>query len=582
MDRRHLTSGQEANTLGKYRLLAELGRGGMAEVYLAVAHGPAGFNKLAVLKQITPTLAEDPEFLTMFLDEARLAARLSHPNVVQTNEVGEDAGRYFIAMEYLEGQPLNRVLHRLGRDGGLPLGMHLRVLVEALAGLHHAHELTDYDGTPLGVVHRDATPHNVFLTYDGQVKVVDFGIAKAMNSSSDTRTGVLKGKVAYMSPEQARGDTVDRRADLFSVGVMIWEALAHRRLWKGMTDVAILHHVVTGEVPKPSDVRPGVPRALEAVCLRALALNPRERFTTALELQASLEAALDDAGERGSVRDAGKLVGQHFAEERAKIRAIVETQLRTASALPTSEYRALELPVLLEPQATTSGQPSDDPDRQHSVTPSLVGPGTGSPPSRTSASAQHPTPHVLPALPMPVELVATRSPRRGLIAVGVTAGVLAGAAGLWLAMRGPVAHEGAPVRAPEAAPAAAATPAPARQVAVKIAATPPEARLLLDGKPLAGNPFSAAMTADDRVHELRAEADGYEPRSRELRLDRDLELDLSLEPERDAKDGAGSKRGATKPVTAGGPAPTTEGLEEGLKPATKPKRAIDPNNPYAQ
>src|SRR5262245_60574502 len=150
-------SGTAAYSLGKYRLLAELGHGGMADVFLAVVCGPAGFNKLVVIKQIRPQLAQDPDFLAMFLDEAKLAARLSHPNVVQTNEVGQEGDRYFIAMEYLDGQPLNRVLHRLGRGGpsgepGISLAMHLKILSEALAGLHHAHELTDYDGTPLGVV----------------------------------------------------------------------------------------------------------------------------------------------------------------------------------------------------------------------------------------------------------------------------------------------------------------------------------------------------------------------------------------------------------------------------------------------
>jgi len=212
-----------ANVLGKYRLIAELGHGGMAEVFLAVAQGPAGFNKLTVIKQIRPQLADDPEFLSMFLDEARLAARLNHPQIVQTNEVGHEANRYFIAMEYLEGQPLNRVVNRVGRER-FPLAMHIGLLADTLAGLHYAHDLTDYDGTPLEVVHRDVTPHNIFITYEGQVKVVDFGIAKAMNSSSETKTGVLKGKVAYMAPEQARGEKVDRRADVFSVGVMLWEA----------------------------------------------------------------------------------------------------------------------------------------------------------------------------------------------------------------------------------------------------------------------------------------------------------------------------------------------------------------------
>src|SRR5580700_9413380 len=313
-----------ANTLSKYRLIAELGHGGIAEVFLAVVRGPAGFNKLVVIKQIRPQLAEDPEFLGMFLDEARLAARLSHPNVVQTNEVGEENHRYFIAMEYLEGQPLNRVIHRLQKAGGLSLAMNLRVIADALAGLHHAHELTDYDGTPLGVVHRDVTPHNVFITYDGLVKVVDFGIAKALNSSSETRTGVLKGKVAYMAPEQARGERVDRRADLFSMGVMMWEAATGKRLWKGVPDITILQRLLSGEIQTPRSVKPEVPEKLETIIMKALSHQREDRYETAADLQNAVDAYLEETGERASARDVGKLIGTHFEADRHKIKGIIE------------------------------------------------------------------------------------------------------------------------------------------------------------------------------------------------------------------------------------------------------------------
>src|SRR4051794_19400998 len=256
----------------------------MAEVYLAVVRGPAGFNKLVVIKQIRPQLADDPEFLGMFLDEARLAARLSHPNVVQTNEVGQEGNRYFIAMEYLEGQALNRLAYRLQKGDGFSLSMHVKVLIDALGGLHHAHELVDYNGSPLGVVHRDVTPHNVFVTYDGHVKVVDFGIAKALNSSVETRTGVLKGKISYMAPEQAQGERVDRRADIFSVGVMLWEAATGKRLWKGVPDIPILQRLLSGEIPKPRTVRPEVPERLEAIIMKALAHRREDRYANAVDL----------------------------------------------------------------------------------------------------------------------------------------------------------------------------------------------------------------------------------------------------------------------------------------------------------
>jgi eukaryotic-like serine/threonine-protein kinase len=329
----------------KYRPIAELGQGGMAQVFLAMSSGPVGFNKLVVIKQIREQFAEDPEFLTMFLDEARLAARLNHPNVVQTNEVGGDGKRFFICMEYLEGQPLNRILSRVGVARGLTLGMQLRVLVDALAGLHHAHELCDFDGRPLQVVHRDATPHNIFVTYAGQVKVVDFGIAKALSSSSETRTGVLKGKVAYMAPEQAMGEKVDRRADIFSMGMILWEMLVGKRLFKGMPDVAVLQKIVNGTVPSPSTANPDVSAELERVCMKALTHARDDRYATAADMAADLEKAVDDLGLKGSSRDTGKLIETFFASEREKIKQLVEAQ--------TTQQRMSD-PGTFDPRATGS------------------------------------------------------------------------------------------------------------------------------------------------------------------------------------------------------------------------------------
>jgi serine/threonine protein kinase len=387
-----------ANTLGKYRLIAELGRGGMSEVYLACAVGPAGFNKLTVIKQIKADLAEDPDFVTMFLEEARLAARLSHPNVVQTNEVGQDHQRFFIAMEYLEGQPYSRILNRLGRDRGLPLGMSLRILCDVCAGLHHAHELTDYNGSPLEVVHRDVTPHNVFITYQGQVKIVDFGIAKAMNSSLETRTGVLKGKVGYMAPEQARGERVDRRADLFSVGVMLWEAAVGRRLWKGLSEVAVLHRLLHGEIPRPREMRPDISDRLESIIMGALAVDRDHRYPSAAALAADLEELIDGPGMRTTVREIGALVAQAFADDRSKLRQIVDQQLGHAQALNTGLYQAMRLPVV-EQAHPSSGElpvmrvsPDDEsgPSRasRPGVTPSNP---SGSNPSGSNPSGSYPS-----------------------------------------------------------------------------------------------------------------------------------------------------------------------------------------------
>lgn len=331
----HGMEGTEAasGARGKYRLIAELGHGGMARVFLALAQGPQGFNKLVVIKQMREEMVSDPDLLAMFLDEARLAARLNHPNVVQTNEVFEERRHYFICMEYLEGQPLKRILQRAGREG-LPLGLHLRILSEILSGLQHAHELCDYDGTPLQVVHRDVTPSNVFVTYAGQVKVVDFGIAKVLGQSTETRTGVIKGKIVYMAPEQARSEPVDRRADIFSVGVMMWEALAGRRLFEGLCNVSIIQRLVGGQIESPRAVCPTADEGLAAVCMKALAYDRDARYDTAADFQTAIDQALDATGDRSSLRDAGKLLSRRFERDRAALQALVEAELSSSRRDP--------------------------------------------------------------------------------------------------------------------------------------------------------------------------------------------------------------------------------------------------------
>jgi serine/threonine protein kinase len=339
---------------GRYRPIAELGRGGMATAYLCVAQGPGGFNKLQVLKYLRPDLAADEEFLTMFLEEARIAARINHPNVVQTNEVGYDGVCHYIAMEYIEGQTIENVIRRAKKqgNGSIPLDMHIRMLSDALAGLHHAHELLDFDGTPLNIVHRDVSPHNIMVTYDGFVKVLDFGIAKAADSSSDTRSGMLKGKYAYMAPEQYGGTGVDRRADVFAVGVMLWQAMTSQRMWKGVTGTEIIARVIKGDIKRPSEVAPDVDEKLEALCMKALAHAPEARFATAAEFQEALDRYLRDRSVVLMPRDVGQYVGDLAVESRSRIRAAVESQL-----VKTAEQSA-DVPVLLlnNPEASRNGE----------------------------------------------------------------------------------------------------------------------------------------------------------------------------------------------------------------------------------
>jgi branched-chain amino acid transport system substrate-binding protein len=335
------------NVFGRYRLIADVGRGGMSDVYLAVTEGTeaaARFQKLLVIKMLKPELSEDSEFVAMFLNEARLAARLNHPNVVQTIEVGEAGGRYFLAMEYLEGQPLHRVLRNNEARARLGLDMRLHMLIQALAGLHYAHERRDYDGSPLDIVHRDVSPANLFVTYDGHVKLMDFGIAKARDSNSETRVGVFKGKAAYVAPEQARGEAVDRRADVYSVGVVLWEMLTGRRLWSGLTQIEMLRRVVAGDVTTPRSVDPRIPAELEEICMKALAFRRDDRYNSAAELATDLEGFAQRSFPPVAGRDIGAVLALAFTEDRDRIRDVIETSL-SHHPTPDSSLPALHLAV---------------------------------------------------------------------------------------------------------------------------------------------------------------------------------------------------------------------------------------------
>ena len=298
--------------VGKYQLLAVLGRGGMADVFLALSRGPMGFQASSWSPQAPAPRARRGQGLPRDVPRRRrgLAARLNHPNVVHTHEVGEDEGIYFIAMEYLEGQSLNKIIRELSkRDEILPPLLCARIISDALAGLHYAHELKDFDGTPLSIIHRDVSPHNVFVTYDGSVKMVDFGIAKAALSSVQTEVGVLKGKVAYMSPEQAAGGAIDPRADVFAMGIVLWELLAQERLMTGDSAAATLHRLLSAPIPRITSLRPDVSPALEGSSRAPSEKDPSRRFASALDMRgdalggtASRPAAARSARRRSGAR----------------------------------------------------------------------------------------------------------------------------------------------------------------------------------------------------------------------------------------------------------------------------------------
>ena len=279
-----------ASRLGSYEILRGLARGGMAELYLARAVGPAGFEKLVVLKQILPHLAANPKFVGLFLDEARLAAALDHPHIAHVYDMGMVDGNYFFTMEYVHGQDLRTILRRAAQLGTpVPIEQAVLIARNVAAGLHYAHERRGPDDALLGIIHRDVSPSNILVSYAGTVKLVDFGVAKATTSSTKTRTGSLKGKIGYMSPEHARGASVDRRTDIYSLGIVLWELVTGRRLYRAENDLATLQMIVNEPAPPPSRHRPDCPPELEAIVQRALDHRVDARYQTALELELALE-----------------------------------------------------------------------------------------------------------------------------------------------------------------------------------------------------------------------------------------------------------------------------------------------------
>ena len=350
------------NLAGKYRLIAELGQGGMATVFLAVMVGGSGFRKLAVVKLLRPELAVDSDFVQMFLDEARLSARLSHPNIVQTYDVGVDSFGHLMAMEYLDGVSLHAALSKLRKNGTpLKFPLHARVLLDVLQGLQYAHGLVDYDGQSLAIVHRDISPQNIFVTYDGQVKLLDFGIAKAATSSVHTATGVIKGKLAYMAPEQARGDAVDARSDLYAVGVMLWEAVTGRRRWpNGLSQPALFMKMAMGELPEsPDSASHGYPAALDDVVMKSLAPKPEDRYQSAAEFYDALEAIVRTL-EPAPLRELPSILSAAFADGRQKMKAVIEEQFRLIeSGRPPSGPH--QVPSVALPSVATASEVFDIP-----------------------------------------------------------------------------------------------------------------------------------------------------------------------------------------------------------------------------
>ena len=525
---------------GKYRVFASLGRGGMADVLLGAAQGPKGFNKLVVVKRLRGLLADDPSIVNMFLDEARLAARLSHPNVIHTYEVGEEQGNYFIVMEYLDGQPLHEILHAL-KLSEIPVApiVWAKMIADALAGLHHAHELCDYDGTILNVVHRDVSPQNIIVTYDGRVKLVDFGIAKASVNTTKTESGIIKGKLAYMAPEQAEPDDgIDRRADIFAMGIVLWECLTLKRLITGDAASAMTK-IVDMEFKAPSLINPAVPKELDAITLKALERDPDKRFQTAQEMRDALEAFIRASGSYVRDDEIGKLLVSMFSSQREEVRGQIREYMANLSSGKNIVVSASD-------------------ETMPGATPIVTGPS--SPPRLVITESSR---SVRAVQSNATRLPESRGSRRARLAMAIGGTVLVIVAIVSIRQR--VARPPTPpLSSAGMSGISSAAPMPERpSVRLRIQASPSDATLVLDDAELPSNPFTGSFAKDSLEHRVRASRPGYVTETKLVRFDEDVMIDLSL-----AKAEVEAGGGTAKPVKPGPANPQT--------PSGRPKLDEDP------
>jgi serine/threonine-protein kinase len=357
------SSADYRGSLGRYALYGEIAAGGMATVHLARLLGPVGFARTVAIKRLHPHLAKDPEFVAMFLEEARLAARVRHPNVVATLDVVSDDGELFLVMEYVAGESLSRLVRKARERGEhVPPRLVVAIMSGALEGLHSAHDAHSERGQPLGLVHRDVSPQNVHVGVDGVPRLLDFGIAKATNRVQETRTDQIKGKIAYMSPEQLAKGAIDRRADVYSASVVLWETLTGERLFKAEDVPSLVYAIINEEVQPPSSVVPGLPPALDAIVMKGLEREAENRWSSAREMAAALEHALAPA----PAREIGEWV-QHIAGEALDWRRVLvhRIECETSSSIPPPMMRR-DSPI--NPIEVTSGiVPTDGRDQAPTI-----------------------------------------------------------------------------------------------------------------------------------------------------------------------------------------------------------------------
>jgi serine/threonine protein kinase len=517
--------------LGKYELIKRLSVGGMAEIFLARAVGIPGFQKLVAIKRILPQLATNTEFLEMFLDEARIAATLQHSHIVQTYDVCVLSGNYIIAMEYLHGEDLRSILSASVRAGQrIPLEHVLQIMISLTGALHYAHEKEDFEGRPLEIVHRDVSPGNVIVTFDGGIKLLDFGIAKARTQTRESNTGSVKGKVSYMSPEQARGEQVDRRTDVFAAGVILYELALGRKLYRG-TDYEVLTNIVKGTFDKPSQVDAGFDAQLEQIILRALSAKREARYATAHEMQLALESLARARGLFFSSTGLKQMMEQLFARQ---LEAWRQAQKQGKSLI-----EHLELEVSYEDEKELP-EPAPQRSRRRPLVLAAVGGAALLLTGALALRGRHPAPPV---------------PRTSAAPAQVAPPVV-------------------PVPPPAESPPAAVDPSGAAAGSVKVVTHPHDARVLIDGRAVSGHSPYAVDGLAPGEHTVVAQLHGFADGSKRFAVaaGQAQTLTLSLNKAAAAPAAQAPKKVPAAPAPASAPAPT---------PAAAPSPKLEGNGTLA-
>ena len=585
--------------LGRYELLLAIAKGGMARVWAARQHGQRGFSKTVAIKTILPHLAEEPEFERMFLDEARIAALIHHPNVCEIYELGEEGKVLYLAMEWVNGESLVHILRSSGKMAPMEPRLCARIIADACAGLHAAHQLQDDMGRPMNVVHRDVSPHNILVGADGNVKVADFGVAKALGQMhSATIAGQVKGKIAYMAPEQIAGTSADRRVDIFAMGVVLYEATAGRRPFTGEGDPQVMHAILSGQFTPPSRIIRGYPPELEQIVFAAMSPDPARRFPTAERMRMALEEYLARSGPIITQSNVGTFVQQRVGSvldrRRDRIRAAANATGSVGSGADEIAAGAVGGTPSAPAHVVSSGVHPRGPGIVPMSSPQAAVPSGATPSGGAMVAKSDSTgPSLVGGFPTaPPQTPPSNAAKYVLaVAIGVTVVAGLGAVGIVVARNRamqsapPAATTAqlaptktAPLRGSVAPNGSASEPKPAAPSAsIELRDLPQDAVLQVDGKPLGAGVRSVPRPASGGKTTVVVTAQGFAPQT--LTLDEgspsSLEVALTLQPT------SPENVEVEKPLVLpqGGPAanPTSTGASP--SPAPSHKVAL-PANPY--